>query len=49
MMYNYNMARHFFKLWNSPKSYNNKDLKVEQKIERFIQKIKFKLWSLFRK
>ena len=47
--YNYIMPRHFFKLWNSPKSYNNKDLEVEQKIDNIIQKIKFKLWSFFKK
>ena len=43
------MPRHFFNLSNSPKSYNNKDIKVEQKIDRMIQSIKFKLWYIFKK
>ena len=43
------MPRHFYKLWNSPKSYNNKDITVEQKIDDIIQSIKFKFWQLFKK
>ena len=47
--YNYIMPRHFFNLWNSPKSFNKKDISVEQKIDNIIQKIKFKIWSIFKK
>ena len=43
------MPRHFFKLWNSPKRYNNKEAKVEQKIDDIIQSIKFKIWCIFKK
>ena len=43
------MPRHFFKLWNSPKSFNKKDITVEQKIDKIIESIKFKLWSIFKK
>ena len=43
------MPRHFYKLWNSPKSFNKRDTSVEQKIDNIIQKIKFKLWSFFKK
>ena len=49
MLYNYIMPRHFYKLWNSPKSYNHNDIKVEQQIDRIIQKIKFRLWYIFKK
>ena len=47
--YNYIMPRHFFKLWNSPKRYDNKEAKVEQKIDNIIQSIKFKIWCIFKK
>ena len=47
--YNYIMARNFYKLWNSPKSYNSKDIRVEQKIDNIIQSIKFKIWCIFKK
>ena len=43
------MPRHFSNLWNNPKSYNNKDIKVEQKIDKIIQDIKFKIWAIFKK
>lgn len=43
------MPRHFSKLWNSPKSYNSKDIKLEQKIYSAIDSIKFWLWSIFKK
>lgn len=47
--YNYIMPRHFSNLWNSPKSFNKKDINVEQKIDNIIQKIKFKIWCIFKK
>jgi len=47
--YNYYMPRHFFNLSNSPKSYNTKDIIVEQKIDKIIQGIKFWLWTKFKK
>jgi len=47
--YNYYMPRHFSNLWNSPKSFNKKDITVEQKIDKIIQYIKFKLWFIFRR
>ena len=43
------MPRHFFKLWNSPKSFNKKDITAEQKIDKIIQNIKFWLWAIFKK
>ena len=47
--YNYYMPRHFSNLWNSPKSFNKKDITVEQKIDKIIQNIKFWLWGIFKK
>jgi len=43
------MPRHFSNLWNSPKSFNKKDITVEQKIDKIIQNIKFWLWGIFKK
>ena len=43
------MPRHFFNLSNSPKSFNKKDIRVEQKIDKTIQGIKFWLWTKFKK
>ena len=47
--YNYIMPRHFSNLWKSPKSFNKKDIRVEQKIDNIIQNIKFKIWCIFKK
>ena len=43
------MPRHFSNLWSSPKSFNKKDIRVEQKIDNIIQNIKFKIWCIFKK
>jgi hypothetical protein len=47
--YNYIMPRHFSNLWNGPKSFNKKDITVEQKINKIIQNIKFWIWAIFKK